>query len=250
MSLNKQVRSIVAAAVGASALVAIAASAQANGSPRYKDAPVEPVRTWSGIYIGGHIGHHDVDTAGIWDGAGATPHSVFGDFDLDGWNGGIQGGIDVQWRHWVIGVRGDYTWADQSDSFVDGEGDLSALSLDNFATLRARLGVAATVLNGRPLLVYTTLGAAWGELNWSVENGAGSGKIDETGWAYGGGTEVKLTKRISFNTEYLVLDFDETVDLSRGIPDSDQGDFVKLDKIHTFRAGLNIRFGVCGAKVC
>ena len=77
--------------------------------------------SWTGCYIGGHIG-------GLWakkdwtnrDPLLAPLGTSFGSHDADSWLGGVQAGCDYQFAGgFVIGIQGDYAWTDAEGSNVD-----------------------------------------------------------------------------------------------------------------------------------
>jgi outer membrane immunogenic protein len=104
------------------ALIALASPAIAADmrAPLYKAAPpAVPVWGWTGCYVGGHAG-------GLWakqkDWIVRTPGGAFfgqslGGHEAHGWLGGVQGGCDYQFAGgFVIGLQGDYAWADAEGS--------------------------------------------------------------------------------------------------------------------------------------
>ena len=104
--------------LGTAALVALASPAISADRrvPAYKaPPPVVPVWSWTGCYVGGHVGglsaqHKDwtVRTPG-----GDFFGQSLGGHDADGWLGGVQAGCDYQLAGgFVIGIQGDYAWAD------------------------------------------------------------------------------------------------------------------------------------------
>jgi outer membrane immunogenic protein len=116
--------------IALSALVAGPAMAAdlAVKAPIYKAPPPVPVYfSWTGCYIGGHIG-------GLWarkewtgrDAAfGAPIGTNFGSHDADSWLGGVQAGCDYQFAGgFVIGIQGDYAWTDAHPLFRFGTDDL------------------------------------------------------------------------------------------------------------------------------
>src|SRR6266446_6906065 len=92
--------------VGATLLLAGPALAADLGKPppAYKAAPLAPVFTWTGFYLG---------------------------------VGGGQIGYNYQMNNFVLGIEGDGAWADISQSF-----DGANFKFDALASLRGRLGVA------------------------------------------------------------------------------------------------------------
>src|SRR6266545_2878762 len=105
--------------------IALVAGAPANAAdlgarPTYKAPPVlapVPLFTWSGCYIGGHVGgawgrkdFSDTGT-GKFVGDGSAPQSIR--VDTSGFLGGGQIGCDYQFApNWLVGVEGDFSGAD------------------------------------------------------------------------------------------------------------------------------------------
>ena len=90
-------------------------------APVYQPPPPPPVLvvwTWTGCYIGGHVG-------GLWAGrevVDVTPVAPFlgsGDHNVNGWLGGVQAGCDYQFAGgWVIGIQADYAWTSAEASHI------------------------------------------------------------------------------------------------------------------------------------
>jgi outer membrane immunogenic protein len=114
--------------------IALVAGAPANAAdlgtrPMYKAPPVVapvPLFTWTGCYIGGHIGggwgrkdFSDTNAESsffIGDGHGAQSIRV----DTSGFLGGGQLGCDYQFApNWVIGIEGDFSGAHIKGDVVD-----------------------------------------------------------------------------------------------------------------------------------
>src|ERR1700735_3061855 len=76
--------------------------------------PVVAAYNWSGCYLGANGG-------GIWSrnnwslpDMGGLPVS---NHDVDSWLAGVQGGCNYQFNGgWVVGLQGDYDWADGTGS--------------------------------------------------------------------------------------------------------------------------------------
>ena len=124
-------KKILMATVALSALVAAPAMAADLARPVYKAAPpVEVGYDWSGLYFGGHVGYG-------WGNTDITDHSFFGNtffiptqkFDTtNGFLGGVQGGWNYQFGHFVLGSEVDFSWADV-------KGDQTSALLGGFASI-------------------------------------------------------------------------------------------------------------------
>ncbi len=230
-------------------------------------APIAPVWSWTGFYVGINGGY----SWGPWDStdlSGATTSPK-----VDGWLGGVQAGYNWQIdRTWLIGLEGDVqvTGERHSESgttitlipFSSDFHFVSTQTLDRewkfpwFATFRGRIGA----LLDPTLLLYGTGGLAIGEFKVSsqttttVQRFLGttsttpsglpvttSASFDESttrvGWTIGAGIEKKFTPIWSAKLEYLYLDFGTHTFFSG--TGSDLG--VKLHD-HVLRVGLNYAF--------
>lgn len=204
--------------------------------------------SWTGFYVGGHGGYAWGDLSGRFD-SGGMPTSL-NSLDIDGGLGGVQTGYNYQAGWFVIGVEGDYSWVDSSDSLFhpDGNNDFLRTNLDDLASIRARLGVAWD-----RVLLFGTIGVGFAEYDFSVKEPGASdltrGKLsfDESGVAVGGGVEVAFLKQLSLRVDYLHYDVGTSKKLREPpIPDADTGDFVRFDDIDVVRVGLNYRFNFGG----
>ena len=230
-----------------------------------KDDPyVAAAPSWTGLYVGAHVGYG----WGEWDGRlateGADSDAIWANpnksIDGDGWLGGGQIGFNLQRGSIVFGLEADASWSDVngSGSFVtDGTAidddvytwDVDA-ELEYFGTVRGRLGFLPTPR----LLLYATGGYAWGKTNMSMvtshENApqqvaphvTGSGSISEThhGWAAGAGGEFMLTENWTGRAEWLHVDLGETS--SKAIANGTDSFPADLT-FDVFRVGVNYKFG-------
>jgi len=170
-------------------------------------------------------------------------------------------GYNAQFDSFVLGIEGDVAWANIS---ADGEsyweydygganyGNTETYiesSLDAFATLRGRAGLAID-----RFMPYVTAGVAWGSVTTSIEsynfnNIAAETEIEPTsaseslfGWTAGIGAEYAITDSIRVKAEYSYLDLgtsEATFEYS-----DDNGPYtLSLDhKYHTVKLGLNFAF--------
>src|SRR5262245_41665320 len=104
-------------------VVSFSSVAFADGLPeRRRELVYAPSASWTGCYLGGHLGGGWGRKAWSDDRADTSfIHSVIttcgrssdlGSHDVAGFMGGIQGGCDYQFAgHLVLGVQGDFSWA-------------------------------------------------------------------------------------------------------------------------------------------
>ncbi len=154
-----------------------------------KDAPiVAPVSTWSGFYIGGHLGAAFDDEADV----------VIDDVKIDD---------DDDDAEFIGGVHVGYNWQRYGSPLVIGiEGDLSfADDIDYLASIRGRIGYATP-----RALFYLTGGVAFADFNENDYNGLFDEDDDtQTGYVVGGGAEFKLAHNWSLGLEGLYYDFED-----------------------------------------
>lgn len=193
-----------------------------------------PIFNWSGFYVGiqGGGGWGDVDWTYV--GLGTTA-----DHGTSGWL--IGGTIGVNWQApgsiWVLGIEGDYAWADIDGSTACPNPAWSCRSeLESFGTLRGRLGWA-----NNNWLFYGTGGLAFGRQR--IETFLpGTGSIGQTktatGWTAGLGVEAAWAGNWSGKLEWLYYDLGSdnyNVDPPLVVRAQHKGNIV--------RVGLNYRFG-------
>jgi outer membrane immunogenic protein len=199
-----------AAGIALSSAAAFGVSAQAadlgGRHETYKEEPVyvAPASTWSGGYIGGHLGASwtsgtaDVTTY-YGDGYGSG-HKDIGETSV---LGGIHGGFNFQHGAFVYGFESDVSFAN---------------NIDYLASVRGRLGVAAG-----NWLFYGTGGVAFmgSNVSGAVVDAYGNGasyevSSNQTGFVVGGGTEVKLSPNWSVGVEGLYYGFDGVTAVASG----------------------------------
>jgi opacity protein-like surface antigen len=204
--------------VGSVAVLALSAAGAADAADLPVKAPPPepppPVWSWTGFYIGGHIGGAQ-EYSSLDDPLGSVSH---GDHVTSpGFIAGGQVGANYQIGNVVLGAQADLSWAkSQGDETCFGlTGGLfysSDCSADPslLGTLTGRLGYAF----GRTLL-YAKGGAAWERNNVDMavnRNPANlfltsANSYGEWGWTLGGGTEYALTPAWSLFAEYDYADF-------------------------------------------
>lgn len=246
------------------ALIVAATSVSANAadmSMPYKAAPMpQSIYNWTGFYIGGTAGggianseHLDPDFFGASNTKFQEPFGMVG----------LGAGYNYQIGHAVVGIEGDYNWAnvdktkliDQGFCFNDGEacGGSSRFKMNEFATLRARGGLALD-----RTFIYATAGVAFAHIQNTSSFGTMGNTTPiavasedqwKTGIAVGGGVEFALTQNWSLKGEYLMMQFRDS-DASV-VPTF--GNFTTCinvncrmnysESIQMARVGLNYRFG-------
>ncbi|HLH96448.1 MAG TPA: outer membrane beta-barrel protein [Xanthobacteraceae bacterium] len=170
-------------------------SGYATGMP-VKAAPVAPW-TWSGFYIGAHIGYG-------W-GRDPTDDSDFGTISSNGVIGGLQAGANWQSGAFVGGLEIDASASSIKGSVSDSDGDTETDRFDWLSSARARLGYL--VLPGT--LIYGTGGTAWTRLAQTFNED--KTPFWEFGWVAGAGVETRLgaTNWLG-RIEYLHYDFGDS----------------------------------------
>jgi opacity protein-like surface antigen len=251
------------AAATLAALVGVAGAANAadlykGGS--MKDVPAYvPPPTWTGFYIGAHVG-------GIW--------ADIRDRDLDGFitpglartfnnnNSGVFGGGTVGYNYqagnWgfgsgavVIGVEADFGGAGLNNSFNDGLlptqfGFLRIKNDGNFyADVTGRLGYAVG-----PALFYAKGGWAFLDTNFTVDGCCLAGvpfsikgnNNGLDGWTVGGGIEYMWSPSWSVKAEYLFFDFSRNHDRADFVDGITTFRFDNELQVNSFKVGLNYHF--------
>jgi outer membrane immunogenic protein len=199
------------------ALVALSAGGPALAADiplKYVPPAPPPVFSWSGCYIGVHVG------AG-WQVSSFTSQgqSTSG----IGAVGGAQAGCNAQWRQFVIGFEGEF-WG---SSLYDRDFRVFSFSIDSFS--RNRWDGAISVRSGVAFdraFIYGKLGVVWGKFEYtteasqSLENFSSSGSIrgDATipGVLIGVGFEYAITDNWTTKFEYNYIDYgNQIVDFTR-----------------------------------
>jgi outer membrane immunogenic protein len=203
-----------------------------------------PTWTWTGCYVGGHLG-------GLWAGRKSidvTPVGPFfgsGDHSVNGWLAGVQAGCDYQFAGgWVIGIQGDYAWTSAEGSLVSVLAPSLTIQteINSLASVTTRLGYAWGSFLG-----YAKGGVAWEWDNFYVFNSANlttvaaSDDRRRTGWTVGIGGEYAFTNYLSGFVEYNYYDFG-----SRDINFRNGGILDINETKSVVKAGLNYRFGGWG----
>jgi outer membrane immunogenic protein len=218
-------RLTLAAAVALIAAPAFAADIPARRAPAAPVIPmvVSPAFDWTGFYVGANAGWHWADSDGLGRNA-------------DDFTAGGTLGYNVQYGQYVMGLEGDWNWADATRrrALAGGlTGDAASSGTDWIATARARLGFAVD-----RFMVYGTGGFAFADVDTSINfNGATGGNSDTRwGWTLGAGLEYSLMNNWSTKVEYLYYQLESKSYAVGG------GGFKSRPEGGILRAGLNYRF--------
>jgi opacity protein-like surface antigen len=197
------------------AATAFAADLPLKASPM----PAAVLYNWTGFYAGGEFG-------GGWEteqvtivtnnpGSAFAPGTVLNPVHDSGVLGGAYAGYNYQINQLVIGIDGDFTWANLSGNATDvsvlnGDVASESSSVRWIATLSGRLGYA---MNN--LLFFAKGGGAWADFSASsITNKPGGAFVAQTtssdtrnGWTVGGGVEWGFNQHWSARLEYDYVRF-------------------------------------------
>jgi outer membrane immunogenic protein len=200
----------------AAAAIAVAMPAQAADLPvKAPPAVAVTVYSWTGCYIGGHVG-------GLWGRTrwDATSPNIPGvdepnqTVSFSSFTGGGHLGCNVQHERIVLGVEGDVSWARVNRiGFVDvvNRDELYRTRIDWYGSARARLGLASDRIH-----IYGTGGVAFSQVRHSFENYVDASltvlqaRLDATrnvGVVAGGGVEYAFTSNWVGRAEGLYYAF-------------------------------------------
>ncbi len=206
----------------------------------YKDQSY-PVAPWSGFYFGPNGGggwSQESDQLG-------SP-GAFNGLKQSGGFAGLQAGYNWQGKlgydHLVLGLEADIQAAALEDKASDASGDLFRSRLQDFGTVRGRVGYAM-----ERSLFYFTGGFAYGSVNHEAIINASGGDFlvntTSTGYVLGGGLEYKLVPGWSIKGEYQYINLGKN-DPSDPVLGSyaANGGIVRDDAFHIARVGLNYQF--------
>jgi outer membrane immunogenic protein len=233
--------------LGTIALVAMAAAPATAADLPYKvPPPVVPAWSWTGCYIGGHVGGGfgrkdwspdpsdvaaglSIQTHGSLIGQAAQaplPVTDLGSDFVTGILGGVQGGCDYQFsQHFLVGAQADFSWSNLSgkhtsnQQFNNGgasgsENFSSHTTVDRFGTITGRAGYSSD-----RALFYLKGGAAWVRDRYTFEDDitpasivtplfiVGAASATRWGWTVGAGFEYALLPNLSAFVEYDYLAF-------------------------------------------
>jgi outer membrane immunogenic protein len=193
----------------------------------YRAPPmVSPLYDWTGFYLG------------VMGGYGFANNATVGNLNITDANlkGGFAGGtVGANWQmgQFVIGLETDAAW-----SFVGRTDSAFGLTLKDqvqaFGSVTGRAGIA---LNN--VLIYTKGGYAWmdNKISASFLGLTGSESHFHSGWTAGAGAEFAFAGPWSAKFEYMFAQYFKETYLPR------LGGVDLAVDVHTFKAGINYRFG-------
>jgi len=227
----------VTACVLAVVSIASATDLALPARPYYKAPPPPLLFSWTGCYIGGHVGA-GWDTKTTWTDLGDNAFDNTS-YSIAGVIGGAQVGCDYQFAsQWVLGFEGAWSGADIRGSGVlpdVAEPSTFESRINSIATATGRLGFVPV----DRWLLYFKGGGAWAHENHTLtEFGEGTEAVGVTrsGYTVGAGLEWAVAAHWTAKIEYDYMNFGSTPILF-----TDDRAAVDL-KLHSVRVGINYRF--------
>jgi outer membrane immunogenic protein len=207
-------------------------------APVYTKAPMAPLFTWTGCYIGGNAG-------GLWvkkDWTSAPATAGTSSVSISNWLAGGQVGCNYQVSTWVFGVQGDYDWTNATASAADTFFVLTdQTKVKSLASVTGRIGYAWD-----RFLAYAKGGGAWESDEYTIFGTGIGGPINasatetRTGWTIGGGGEYAFTNWLTGFVEYDYYNFGTRSNTFAGTFATTVN--IKETK-SVVKGGLNFKFG-------
>ena len=230
--------------LGTVALVALGATAPALAADMaarpYTKAPAyaAPIYSWTGFYIGGHVGGAFGGSDNNFNGLGGTNDGRF--------LGGVQVGADYQFApNFVLGVEGQYSWlGSNNNTVVFGTTGYSYTNNQRaLGSVTGRVGYT-----WGPAMLYVKGGYAYSDNSETLLLGTTSTAFTldtghRDGYTVGAGLEYMFAPNWSAKAEYMYYDFGPSRFVTPGAL-ATFGTFRNDD--HTVKVGLNYRFNVGG----
>ena len=250
-------RSVSLAAIGmASGLILATPGLAADLEPMMPPPLPAPAFSWSGFYVGGHVGAGQADVGGIFQEFDTDERVRIGDINLDGPLGGVHGGFNWDTGAFVLGIEADASFMDWNDEVysLDSSDEVTA-EMDFLGSVRARVGMPLGA--DRRVLAYATGGLAFTDASATVwEDGRISDDplssktydFDDLGGVVGGGVEWAATEQFRVRIESLYYFFDDKHDIEEVVEEfsADEDDFVELENAWAVRVGASWHFTMPG----
>ncbi len=230
---------ILSALITGSAL----AADMAVKAPMYAPAPAY---SWTGFYVGAHVGGSWGTTDAALDPGLFGPFSIpLGSGTTNGLLGGGQIGYNYQVGGFVLGVQGDIAAIDNKGSvhpiFFFGPASLASAKSNWLATVTGRVG--GVVLD--KILVYVKGGGAWLNRDYSLTDPGFPISVSQNntrfGWTLGLGTEYAFNRNWTGFVEYDYLDFGNK-SIAFTNPFVAPVPVTIGDRLHVVKAGVNYKF--------
>jgi outer membrane immunogenic protein len=231
------------ALLSGTAISTVAIASAFAQTPARGPAPAPQPFTWTGFYVGGHVGSltHTSTVADGNDWFGGFGVGATYDFSRTTTAFGVQGGFNWQWSWLVLGIEGDLTSAPSSrGAGFAFAGTHTTSAFTSMMTVRGRAGVAID-----RLLLYGTGGFAEAHLINRVDDAANpfvaARNTRPTGAVFGAGVEYAFANNWTARVEYLRANFNDEMQVV-GPPGGGTYQFVFHDSVEVVRAGLNFKF--------
>lgn len=213
----------LAAFVSLGALFASPAGAADTPTYPYYKAPAAAFN-WTGFYVKGDVGYAfgDLDISVAGNGVNINPRGI---------TAGVGLGFDYHLAsNIVIGAVLDASWLGARQSAAIGPVNISG-DLDYVGTVRGNIGYSFGTW-----LPYLTAGYGWGHLQSDVSLVNLSANDFASGFVWGGGIKLALTRNWAASLEYLRYDFDGSLNFGPGTA-------AATADIQTLKIGVHYRFG-------
>ena len=212
------------------AVVALTGTAFAADLPSRKAPPVyaapAPIFTWTGVYLGGHVGYQwgSSSSLAVFVPTGAA---IVGlpSYSPNGVVGGAHVGYNWQVANFVFGLEGDVDGTSYKGSNTAGLTYTTRIDVEG--SIRGRVGIAWD-----RALFYATGGGAFAGIRNTYSFGGSFVGIGKTraGYTVGGGIEYAVTPNWSVRGEYRYTNFGHYNDIRKGEAD------------HSVRVGFSYKF--------
>ena len=236
-------------------LVALLRAATSNAADMPSRLPVEPAPIgfrWTGFYVGTHTGV----AVGRSTTSNVAPYGGFDSgiplsYDLNPVSifGGGQFGYNWQAGVYVLGLEADIGYLGLRETIRPAPDDYVSLRYGWFGTVTGRLGLTYDRLLG-----YVKGGMAVASIKNTASDLTGAGAFNATdysqsnqtrvGWTVGSGFEYAIAPAWSVKSEYMYMDFGKTRSTNL-----DGDAFSHRNQVHTWKVGLNYRWGAQPAPV-
>ena len=236
----RKIAVLILAAAGIS-LAGAASAADLGARPVYTKAPVVPVWSWTGSYIGGYVGGafstNNFSNTNPFAATAPNSYSLNSSFI-----GGYTGGYNSQFApNWLIGYEGETGYIRMKGTGVfPASANFGTAEIGNYySTWTARFGYVAD-----KSLFYVKGGAVLARFDTGVYATPAAGFTNHKyalGYAAGGGWEYAFDQKWSAKAEYEYLGFDRNFTYS-GIGFGGLTSTTHFGGIHTGKVGLNYKW--------